>query len=115
MWSRIRPRICGYVFLFFPTESSGVGVSVRLLSLGTRDCVEPGQGRLAVGTDGAFGSEVFDVAGGDVVEWIGVETQVPVVSVAKASFQLGPVVAAGLRTGIRRCASGRGGGERELV
>src|SRR5271154_410415 len=44
-----------------------------------------------------FGSEVFDVAGGDVVGWIGVETQVAVGGVAKASLQSGPVVAAGLR------------------
>jgi hypothetical protein len=42
-------------------------------------------------------SEVFDVAGGDVVGWVGVEPQIPVVGVAEASFQLSPIVAAGFR------------------
>ncbi len=36
-------------------------------------------------------SEVFDVAGGDVVGRVGVEAQVAVVGVAGASFELGPL------------------------
>jgi hypothetical protein len=39
------------------------------------------------------GSEVFDVAGRDVVGRVGVEAQVAVVGVAEASFEFGPVVA----------------------
>jgi hypothetical protein len=36
-------------------------------------------------------SEVFDVAGGDVVGRVGVEAQVAFVGVAEASFELGPL------------------------
>ncbi len=36
-------------------------------------------------------SEVFDVAGGDVVGRVGAEAQVAVVGVAEASFELGPL------------------------
>jgi hypothetical protein len=36
-------------------------------------------------------SEIFDVAGGDVVGRVGVEAQVAVVGVAEASFELGPL------------------------
>jgi hypothetical protein len=43
------------------------------------------------------GSEVFDVASGDVVGWVGVQAQVAVVGVAEAAFEFGAVVAAGLR------------------
>jgi hypothetical protein len=48
-------------------------------------------------------SEVFDVAGGDVVGWVGVEAQVAVVGVAEAALELGAVVPGGFRTGTRRC------------
>jgi alcohol dehydrogenase YqhD (iron-dependent ADH family) len=42
-------------------------------------------------------SKVFNVAGGDVVGWVGVKAQVPIVGVTEASFQFSPVVAAGFR------------------
>jgi hypothetical protein len=40
----------------------------------------------------SLGSEVFDVAGGDVIGWVGVQAQVAVVGVPEAPLEFGAVV-----------------------
>lgn len=63
-----------------------------------RPIAGPGAINAAAETSGAFlSSEVFDVANGDIVGWVGVQAQVAVVGVSEAPLEFGAVVPGGFR------------------